>query len=149
MKYHVIDIIEVTRGTTSWDVPSSLRENLLLLLHLYILLVKIVPILPILIIVIAVKLFVPEDIATLHPIHLLILVGKALVDVDACDSFYCREEKHAVEAGQSQLRLIDTFLDDSTIVSIPDKHHHFDAAAKADYHDLTVVHCSVAQVVDI
>ena len=103
VKDHVIDIIEVTRGTTSWHIPSSLRINLLLLLHLYIFLVKIVPILPILIIVIAVKLFVPEDVAALHPIHLLILVGKALVDVDACDTFYSREEKHAVEAGQSQL----------------------------------------------
>ena len=139
-RHDVVDVGEVVGGG-SWRV-ILLWKILFVLLSL--LSLELSPVIFVLIAIIIVK----EAIILTAAVHVMILIFEAAIDVEASDALDRRKAHHDIVRGNRELACMNGFFEGSPIVRIHPHHHELNRAAEPNYHDLTVVHGRVAQVID-
>ena len=77
----------------------------------------------------------------------MVLGLKCLVDVEAGDALDRRKAHHDIVRGNRELACMNGFFEGSPIVRIHPHHHELNRAAEPNYHDLTVVHGRIPQIV--
>ena len=101
-----------------------------------------------LIVVPNVGLIVPEHVVFHVAMHQMVLGLERFVDVETGDAFNCRKTHHGIVSGNREFIFMDSLFEGTPIVCIHPHHHELNRAAKANNHDLAVMHGRVPQVVN-
>ena len=84
----------------------------------------------------------------LVPVCKLVLFAEAALDHVPRDAFDQGEDQHHVVGGDCKFARVNSLFQGPAIVRIHPHHHELDPATERDDHDLAVVHCRIAEIVD-